>query len=275
MMTSCTLVAEDFSALGQISMVAALNVLQAFDIETAALPTTLLSTQTEGFKTPVRLATNDWLTSAIGHWQSIPDLQFKGALIGYLGSIDLMQRLSSLLKNVASPVLIDPVMADHGALYPGLSGDYAAQMRTFCQQADVITPNWTELCLLAGHNKPLTATLTAFKQMVGEVRSNGIDAQVVATGVHLDGQEQTLVTDRDDDVQMIAVNHYPGHFFGAGDTFAALLMANLLTGHDLYSAVQNSCDQLEIAIQETSSYPAERRRYGLKLGKLLAAISKS
>lgn len=277
-MSANTLVVEDFSALGQISILAALNVLQAFDIETAALPTTILSTQTEGFGQPARLETKNWLKKASEHWKSLTNVYLKGAIVGYLGSADLIKPISQLLMNVKSPILIDPVMADRGALYPGLASDYPLQMRHFCQLADVITPNWTELCLLTGHSKPLKADLSTFKQLLRKLQDQGIRARVVATGVHIEQAENALVYDGHY-VKAVTTKRYPGHFYGAGDTFAALLLGNILTNpnglDDLYRDVVDSCQQLSIAIQETSTYPDTDRRYGLKLRNLLQLITKN
>lgn len=273
-MSPSTLVVEDFSALGQISLLAALTILQASDIETAALPTTLLSTQTEGFNTPVRLDTQEWMQATSKHWQTIPDLQLHGALVGYLGSVNLMKPVGHLLKKASSPILIDPVMADRGALYPGLNQDYPAAMRQLCQSADVITPNWTELCLLAGYHRPIKADLDHFKQLLANLQDQGIHALVVVTGVTVDQTEMTFAYDGNE-IDSFVSKRYPGHFYGAGDAFAALLLGNLLTGQNLFSAVKTSCQQLNQAIQETSTYSAAERRYGLKLRNLLQLISKS
>lgn len=49
-------------------------------------------------------------------------------------------------------------MADHGKLYPGFDETYAAGMRRLCRRADVILPNLTEACLLAG--KPYCESYT-------------------------------------------------------------------------------------------------------------------
>lgn len=49
-------------------------------------------------------------------------------------------------------------MADHGRLYPGFDETYAAGMRRLCRRADVILPNLTEACLLAG--KPYCESYT-------------------------------------------------------------------------------------------------------------------
>ncbi len=95
------LVIEDFSALGQISMVSALTVLQAMNHTTAALPTAILSTQTEGFGTPKKLSTNQWIKQTIKHWQLVPDLDFSGALVGYIGDteiISMVEQLFTMMK---------------------------------------------------------------------------------------------------------------------------------------------------------------------------------
>lgn len=272
-MSPSTLVVEDFSALGQISMVAALSVLQAFNIETAAIPTSLLSTQTEGFQTPVKLNTQSFIKQSMAHWKSINDLSFRGALIGYLGSEDWMRKLTVFLTNVTGPIVIDPAMADQGKLYPGLYPDFVVRMRQFCQHADVITPNWTEICMLAGQNDVVTPDLASFRRMLSQLQRTGINASVVTTGIVKGGKEQVYIFDGQR-VTTTITNHFPGHFYGAGDTFSALLMGNLLQKNDLSSAVNKSCQQLSVAIRQTSTCTASERRYGLKLGQLLKTISR-
>ena len=46
--------------------------------------------------------------------------------------------------------MVDPVMADNGAFYSGLSEATAQAMRTLAAYASVITPNVTEAALLTG-----------------------------------------------------------------------------------------------------------------------------
>lgn len=94
---SKVLIAEDFSAVGRLSMSAAVATFAAFGIQTAAVPTELLSTQTEGFGKPATLQLTDWLPAAFAHWQQIDDLNVDSAVIGYIGQIKTCRQLQTEL----------------------------------------------------------------------------------------------------------------------------------------------------------------------------------
>ena len=49
-----------------------------------------------------------------------------------------------------APVIIDPVFGDNGKLYGGFDLDYVAAMRKLITRADILLPNVTEACFLAG-----------------------------------------------------------------------------------------------------------------------------
>lgn len=266
-----TLVIEDFTALGQISMVTATTILQAMGNQTALLPTGLLSTQTEGFHQPVHLATDHWIDQAMDHWQAT-GVNFGGAVVGYLGTVTMVQKIGSLLnRQPLSLTVVDPVMADQGELYPGLSAEYPMALRQLCQQATVITPNWTELCLLAGERVQQPSPLACTK-LVSKLRQQDINAAVVVTGVE-DGEQVGNWLLQDHQLQWLAYPRYPGHFYGTGDTFAALLYGYLSQGKPLIAAAKMAGDALAQAVAETSALTANERRYGMKLKKLLAYLA--
>ncbi|WP_251547084.1 PfkB family carbohydrate kinase [Limosilactobacillus caecicola] len=271
------LVIEDFSALGQISTVAAVTILQALDYTTAMLPTALLSTQTEGFGTPERLATNDWLQKTIRHWQRVQGLNFKGILVGYLGQDELVASINRLLKmtETTGPIFVDPVMGDEGKLYPGLSSDYVGEIRQLCQQATLITPNWTELCLLAGEEPSLPATQEKAQQLLRRLIEFEIKSQVIITGVKIGRQVGCVVPQRGDQFQFIGNPAVAGHFFGTGDTFAALLLGLLMSGNSTEAAVKKATQLIYTAIQSTAQEPITDRKYGLKLGHLIQQLTKT
>lgn len=270
------LVIEDFSALGQISMVAALTVLQSMNYTTAALPTAMLSTQTECFGNPQRLDTVNWMNKSIGHWQSLPDLDFNGALIGYLGQTALINPIEQLLaqKMGNRPVIVDPVMGDEGSLYPGLNQDYVQAIRKLCQQATVITPNWTELCLLTNAPQNYKMTSGHAEQLLGQLTDVNINAQVVITGVKLGQQTGCVLQSREEGFKFVGNPQVPGHFYGTGDTFAALLLGFLLQDGSLTHAVKKATKMVYTAIQATAvEEPVTNRKYGIKLGQLIKQLT--
>lgn len=265
------MVIEDCSALGQISMVAATTVLQAAGITTALLPSTLLSTQTEEFGVPAQLPTDQWQWSAYNHWKK-EQVDFAGIIVGYLGNENRLNVARQILKAEQTTLkIVDPVMADEGHLYPGLNVNYPQIMRKICQYADVITPNWTELCLLGGLEVTAPSEVV-FHKAIRRLRHDGINGAVVVTGVVKDQQigYWLLLKDR---LKFIPFNYFPGHFYGTGDLFAALLYIYLQTEHDLMMAVKSAGNALAIAVEETSHLGAHDRQFGMKLQRLLAYLA--
>lgn len=137
---------QDLSCIGKCSLTVALPVLSAMGLECAVLPTAVLSAHTafEGFRyEPLSL------TPVADHWQQL-GLQFDMIYTGYLGGRAQVEQALDFFTRFPAMRLVDPVMADHGALYAGLEPDFPAVLRTLCAQADLITPNITEACLLTG-----------------------------------------------------------------------------------------------------------------------------
>lgn len=271
-MVKPALLIEDFSALGQISMIGALSVLQAMGITTAALPATILSSQTEGFGQPAVLDTKQWIDDALRHWQD-QKIEPAGVLIGYLGQRTLADHLGKWLQQSdQAPFfkMIDPVMGDQGELYPGFDQDYVQSIRVLCQSADLITPNWTELCLLA--NQPFCKpTAEAIKQGIERLRSKQITADVIVTGVRM-GNQVGCCFWQDHELRFYGNSIQPGHFYGTGDVFAALLYGRLLQHWSLDEAVGDSIKAMEQAIQQTAPLADNERRFGLRLDHLMQFV---
>lgn len=271
-----TLIIEDFTALGQISMVSALSILQAMDFSTACLPTTIFSTQTECFGTPKKLQTTDWMKKSIAHWKVVPDLDFRGALIGYLRNAELVPIIQRLLtaKLGNRPVLVDPVMGDEGQLYPGFTTDYIQAMQVLCRQATVITPNWTELCFLANQSADVPATRENAACMISKLQNIGISAKVVISGVQQNGKNGCFFQSREEGFEFIGHPQIDGHFYGTGDVFAALLIGFLLQDQSLTDAVSHATEATFQAVKATAEEePETNRKYGLKLGSVIKMIS--
>lgn len=267
------LVAEDLSAIGTMSLGVAVPILAALGVPAAILPTQVLSTQTEGFGVPAKQYSASWVEKAMTHWQR-EKIQLSGGLIGYVGQIDLLSQLTQLVvSQQLRPLIVDPVMGDDGELYPGLSGTYVERMRELVTHAAVITPNWTEAQLLA--DQPITvrqpnqadiaAVFTALNKLVGE------KAHIVITGIPSEGEIITAYQD-DRRQRMIATKLRPGHFYGSGDVFSALLSATLVRGVTLDAAVKLAVKGDTISLDQTSE-AGYQRRFGMQLSRLLAWLA--
>lgn len=268
------LVAEDLSAIGTMSLGAVIPIFATMGIPTAILPTQVLSTQTEGFGTPAKLASQDWLSDTFSHWQA-QQVQLSGGLIGYVGQISLLQQITRAVSQLHLPLLIvDPVMGDGRSLYPGLGESYVNAMRPLVQLADVITPNWSEAQFLTG-TEPMTTEPSEAQvnhQLVTLKQSMASDGQVVITGIPIKGKVVTAYLDGSHS-ELVASPKCPGHFYGAGDVFSALLSGALMQQVSLSAAVHLAVKGTLIALRQTSAAGHERR-FGMQLSQLLQWLTK-
>lgn len=143
---------QDISCVGQCSLTVALPVISAFGIETAIIPSAVLSTHTGGFSGFTFRDLSEDIPLILKHWQK-EKILFDAVYTGYLGNacqIDYALELKRSFTTVGAPLITDPAMADNGKLYAGFDDAFVEKMRSLCAAADVILPNITEAALLTG-----------------------------------------------------------------------------------------------------------------------------
>ena len=142
---------QDISCFGKCSITIALPVLSAMGIETAVLPTALLSTHTM-FPDYIKMDLTDMILSFAKQWKD-NGAAFDAIYTGYLGTvedIELVMNVIDLFRDEDTLLFVDPVFGDHGRAYAGISEDYAAHCSELCRAADYAVPNITEACLMTG-----------------------------------------------------------------------------------------------------------------------------
>ncbi len=142
---------NDLSCFGKCSLTVALPILSAAGVEALPLPTAILSTHTGGFSGYTCTELTAELEHITAHWQTL-EMHLDAVATGYFCSpeqIDFSAAFAEMFSSPDTLLLVDPVMADGGALYNGFDADFVARMRLLCAKADVITPNLTEALLLA------------------------------------------------------------------------------------------------------------------------------
>ena len=121
---------QDLSCVGKCSLTVALPVLSAMGCACSVLPTALLSTHT-GFADPYRKSLTPDMDAITRHWQS-QNISFDAITVGYLADQAQTETVLRILDRFSCPVIVDPVMGDHGKLYSGLSEDHVEAMKKLC-----------------------------------------------------------------------------------------------------------------------------------------------
>ena len=131
------LTVQDISCVGQCSLTVALPIISACGVETAVLPSAVLSTHTAGFKGYTFRDLSDDMPDICAHWQK-EGITFDAIYTGYLGSQKQIEYVKNIFGSVANGncvKVVDPAMADNGSLYPGFDRDCAKAMASLCAEA--------------------------------------------------------------------------------------------------------------------------------------------
>lgn len=268
------LAVHDLSCVGRCSLTVALPILSAAGLEASALPTAVLSTHTGGFTgMTFRDLTQD-LPAIFQHWKTL-DLAFDAIYTGYLGSAEqvaLVEQLFDAFRGEQTKIIVDPVMGDHGKLYPGMSEKMPQLMKRLCQRADVIVPNQTEAALMLGRpylETPDQAEVDDLMQALCEMTQ----ASVVLTGISPEeGKLGAAVYDRETgQTACPAAPHMPGSYHGTGDVYASALTGAYLAGKTLVQAAQIAADFTQQSIVETLPLGLETR-YGVCFERALPQL---
>ncbi len=258
---------NDISGIGRCSVTVACPILSATGIETAVLPTALLSTHTGGFSDYFFLDLTDEMTKIIKHWSSL-GLDFDAIYSGYLGSSKQINTVIDFIndnKKKDCLVMVDPVMGDAGRFYAGFSPEHINGMKELCGQADIIVPNITEAFFLLDREYiegPYTEQF--IKKLMKDIAENGC-RKIVLTGVHFNESEVGAASyDREKNIfEVFLAPRIEGFYHGTGDVFASTLLSALLNNKTLAEATKIAVDFTEDSIIRTKNAGTDTR-FGVK-----------
>lgn len=244
---------QDISCVGKCSLTVALPIISAMGIETAVLPTAVLSTHTQFKGFTFRDLTEDMQPIA-DHWKQ-EKIAFDAIYTGYLGSFEQLEIVTGIFKDFKTEnnvIFVDPVMGDNGKLYTGFTPEFAKSMAKMCAYADVIVPNMTEASYMLG----IPYAEKYDKQYVYDVlkQLSGLGARYsVLTGTELEeGQTGFIGYDsKTDSFFEYFHDKIPVSYHGTGDIYASCAAGALVNGFDLKESLTIAADYTVDCIKAT------------------------
>ena len=263
---------QDISCVGQCSLTVALPILSACGLETAILPSAVLSTHTAGFTGfTVRDLTDD-LPAISNHWQK-EGLTFAGIYTGYLGStqqIDYVKAIFEANGAEGCQYIVDPAMADNGKLYPAFDMAYVEAMKTLCAKANILLPNITEACMLTGMPYQETydhAYIQALLEKLSALMQDGI---VVLTGVGYEPDMTGVVVYQNGVEQYYPHEKISPSCHGTGDVYASAFVGAYMQGKTPFEAAVIAADYTLACIKYT--HTDKSHWYGVKFEAVLGEL---
>ncbi|SEP57780.1 pyridoxine kinase [Streptococcus equinus] len=271
-LTKSVIVANDIVGLGKVALSSALPVLSSCQIEVIPMPTVLLSSHTGGFSDIHISDLTQAMEDFVKQWNNL-DFPCQGIITGYFKTQKQLEVLAEYALTHQLPRFVDPIMADNGCLYAGYQETFVEKMKRFCKDADVITPNLTEACLLAdlpylGENY-LKTDIEQLCQAL--VKYN--NKHIILTGISFEDDKIGLAhfNRESGNITYHFSKAYPYHFFGTGDLITAILGAGYFHDLSLDDVAEVALDFIDKTLERTLALNRDLR-FGLSYEPFLPEL---
>ena len=260
---------QDVSCYGQCSLTVALPICSALGLETAILPTAILSTHTAGFTGFTFRDLFSDLTPILDHWKK-EGISFSAAYTGYLGNkeeVDIALRLREFIGK--GPFIVDPAFGDNGKLYPGFDQEYVNAMKKLCFSSDILLPNLTEACALLDIPFVENPSLEEGERIAALLYQKGARTVVLKGLSDEKGNIGLLVYDGQD-AKCYFHERISQLFHGTGDVFASTFVGVYLRGVSPFVAASKAADFTLECIRRTQG--RQDHLYGVRFEECLPSL---
>lgn len=252
---------NDLSGAGRCSLTVAIPILSTLKVQVYPLPTAILSNQT-GYPDYFIDDFTDKMDNFTLQWQRI-GIKFDGIYTGFLANekqVDKILNFLQVFKSENTLLLVDPVMGDDGKVYPNFAEKLCEKIKQLTLEADIITPNLTECCILSGEdygelmqhqNSPDFLDRIA---AVGKKLITGNVKQVVVTGIHWNEDEEKILVNvilDGNEVCVVKSAVTGGSYSGTGDIMASVICGSVVNGKGLTQSVETAVKFIHTAIEDT------------------------
>ena len=263
---------HDLCGYGKCSLGVAIPVLSAAGCDVCPVPTGLFSSHT-AFPGWYMHDTTAILKDYTDAWKGI-GVEIDAVYSGFLGDPEQVARIRDLYETYPNALrVVDPVMADHGKVYPTYTPELCQAMAELADGADILTPNLTEASIILGIEWP-GANIDEAKvhEMINGLRARGAK-NVVLKGIERgDGLIRNYIEGESIEFTQTANEKLPYMLHGTGDLFTSVLLAAVMAGHDLAEATHFASDFVPEAMRISARQPAFQDR-GVSFEPLLGKIA--
>ena len=268
---------HDLCGYGKCSLGVAIPVLSAAGCDVCPVPTGLFSSHT-AFPGWYMHDTTSIMKDYTNAWKGI-GVEIDAVYSGFLGAPEQVDRIRDLYATYPSALrVVDPVMADHGKVYPTYTPELCDAMAELAAGADILTPNLTEAAIILG--EPIgddwcgtDISDAEAARMIDALVAKGAK-HVVLKGIQREGESviRNFVGGVDCDMFEAANEYLPYMLHGTGDLYCSCLMAAVMAGRSLRDAVVFAGDFTHDAMIVSAKQPDFKNR-GVSFEPLLGKVA--
>ena len=246
-------VIHDLCSIGKAAMTNIIPVLSVMGLEVCPIPTMILSTHTGGFGKPVMHALPAFVEECAQHLKE-QEISFEHIFIGYLGNARMVESIRDFLKNYPdADILLDPIMADHGAYYMNFNEEYGKTIQKILKYSHTITPNYTESCFLTEESYQGPCTKEKLLRICRRLTVLGAN-QIIITSVPFQDSEMGIAVYEKEELHILKKKRVGRAYPGTGDLFAAVLKGRMILGDSLFDAADKAHEFVCRCIKMSDAY---------------------
>lgn len=253
------LIVNDIAGAGKVAGNIVFPILSAAVLEPAILPTLLLSTNIDAEGDVSILSTNEIYTDYLKHWDQL-GFKFTAYATGFFDEIDQITNFKNYYsekkeKDSDIKLFVDPIMGDHGAIYPGFNDKIPERIGELIEKADLVLPNITEACLITGHPYSENMEVDELKELAKKVNDLGAK-NTILSGVQetqSDGSEKIgfFYYGENNESGKILHKYFDRHFFGTGDLVFSFIISFFMKGFSIEESITKTTKLTEKVLEDT------------------------
>lgn len=263
---------HDLCGYGKCSLGVAIPVLSAAGCDVCPVPTGLFSSHT-AFPGWYMHDTTSILAEYLNAWKGI-DVDIDAIYSGFLGAPEQVDIIRSLYETYPNALrIVDPVMADHGKVYPTYTPELCEAMAQLACDADVLTPNLTEAAIILGEEWQGTNISDAEADRIIRALIDRGAKNVVLKGIQRPGETliRNFVGSENGETVEVHNEFLPYMLHGTGDVYASCLLAAIMAGRSLSEAVDFAGAFVHDAMLVSAEQPHFQER-GVSFEPLLGKV---
>lgn len=265
---------QDISCVGQCSLTVALPILSAAGLETAILPSAVLSNHTGGFSGWTFTDLTEDIPKIRERWEK-ENIDFSAVYTGYLGSAKQIDYVKDIVKSrltAGGKFIADPAMADNGKLYAGFDQAFVEEMKRLVFSADIILPNITEAALLTDSEYKETYDSSYTDELTDKLLERGAKT-IVFTGISYKPETTGVLIVENGNKRYYEHRRIAGGCHGTGDVYASAFVGALENDFTAYEAAKIAADYTLECIEKTQD--DKSHWYGVKFESALPSYIKA
>lgn len=246
-------VINDLTGFGRCALSVEMPIISHMGIQCCPVPTSIFSNHS-AFSSFFSTDYTPNMRAYIEEWKKLK-LDFDGILTGFYSSKEQIDIAIEFIQHFAKKdgiVVVDPIMGDNGHAYSTYNDTMCNKMSEMVRYADVLTPNLTELCILAGQKFDENLNNNEIARLCEKVKFNLINknAVIIVTGIKRGNYITNLIYSAGK-VDYVRKRKVGDTRCGTGDVFASIIVAGLVKGYDVKKSVKMAADFVSDCIIES------------------------